>query len=57
MKTLKSLIPMCAWCRRIRDDKGYWASLEQYLEENAGSYVSHGICESCSEKLAPSQES
>lgn len=51
VKTLKGLLPMCAWCRKLRDDKGYWASVEHYLAEHTDAKITHGICESCAETL------
>lgn len=47
---LRALIPMCAWCKRVRDDEGYWNAVDQYLKEVTGSDITHGICPSCSEK-------
>lgn len=49
VKTLASLVPICAWCRKVRDDQDYWQSLETYLEREVGSLVTHGICPSCAE--------
>jgi len=53
IKTLKGLIPICASCKKIRDDKGYWNSLETYLSEHSDAQFSHGICPQCAEKLYP----
>jgi len=53
IKTLGGLIPICASCKKIRDDKGYWNQLELYLSEHAGAEFSHGICPECSKKLYP----
>lgn len=47
VKTLKGLIPICAWCKKIRDDKGYWQQLEAYLKEHSEAELSHGICPDC----------
>ncbi len=47
IKTLKGLLPMCAWCKKIRDDKGYWGQLETYLAGHTEATVSHGMCPDC----------
>jgi hypothetical protein len=47
IKTLTGLMPMCAWCKKIRDDRGYWDQIEAYLETHSGASVSHGICPEC----------
>ncbi len=47
---LKSLLPICAWCKRIRDDDNYWQSVESYLKVQADVDFSHGICPECAEK-------
>lgn len=49
---LRSLVPVCSWCNKIRDDEGYWRSLEAYVEETAGSHVTHGICPECRESVS-----
>lgn len=51
INTLKGLIPMCAWCKKIRDDKGYWNQVEQYVEEHTEALFTHGICPDCIEKV------
>jgi len=53
IKTLKGLIPVCAWCRKIRDDRGYWKKVETYIEEHTGASFSHGICPECLKKTDP----
>jgi hypothetical protein len=55
VKQLAGLLPLCAWCKKVRDDDGYWTQLEQYLEEHR-IHVTHGICESCETKLLASKE-
>jgi hypothetical protein len=50
---LKSLLPMCAGCRKIRNDSDYWQSVEAYLKEHHDVDVSHGFCEECVERLYP----
>ncbi len=46
-RVLGEMIPVCAYCRRIRDDEQFWHTLEKYLETHAGTQVSHGICPAC----------
>jgi len=51
IKTLKGLIPICASCKKIRDDKGFWNQLESYIEKYSDASFSHSICPECSDKL------
>jgi hypothetical protein len=51
VRQLEGLIPVCAWCRRIRDDSGYWERFEAYLATRTGATFTHGICPSCAQKL------
>ncbi|MBM3995271.1 MAG: hypothetical protein FJ303_14130 [Planctomycetes bacterium] len=50
IKTLRGLIPLCAWCRKIRNDQGLWQRIEDYLRAHTDARVSHGICPECLEK-------
>ena len=50
VKALHGLLPICAWCKRIRDDKGYWSQVEAYIHEHTGADFTHGICPECLEK-------
>ncbi len=50
IKTLSGFIPICAHCKNIRDDSGYWNKLESYLQENSDAQLSHGICPECAKK-------
>jgi hypothetical protein len=47
IKTLRGLIPLCAWCKKIRDDRGYWQRLEDYLLANTAAEFTHGMCPEC----------
>ncbi|MES2525210.1 MAG: hypothetical protein V4617_21140 [Gemmatimonadota bacterium] len=49
VRQLSSMLPVCAWCSRVRDDDGYWQKIEQYLHTHRVS-VTHGLCESCESK-------
>ena len=53
VKTLHGLLPICAWCKRIRDDKGYWSQVEAYIHTHTGTDFTHGICPDCFEKQRP----
>ena len=53
IKTLRGLIPMCSWCGKIRDDKGYWKRVEAYIVEHTDATFTHGICADCVEKIDP----
>ncbi|MCX6927220.1 MAG: GAF domain-containing protein [Verrucomicrobia bacterium] len=50
VKTLHGLLPICAWCNSIRDDKGYWSRVETYIRKHTQADFSHGICPQCVEK-------
>lgn len=50
IKTLKGLIPICASCKKIRDDKGYWNQLEVYISKHTDAVFSHGFCPECARK-------
>jgi PAS domain S-box-containing protein len=51
VKTLSGLLPMCAWCKRIRDDAGYWSRIESYITTNSDARVSHGMCPECFDRV------
>ncbi len=53
IKTLKGLLPICATCKKIRDDKGYWNHIESYIRKHSEAEFTHGICPSCAQKLYP----
>lgn len=53
VKTLSGLLPMCATCKGIRDDSGYWNRLEEYLEKHSDAQFTHGICPACLEEQYP----
>jgi PAS domain S-box-containing protein len=50
---LRGLLPICAHCKSIRDDRGYWHSVEAYMSEHTDAELSHGICPDCMKKLYP----
>lgn len=51
ISTLRGLLPICASCKKIRDDKGYWNQIEVYITEHTEADFSHGICPDCAKKL------
>ncbi len=53
VKTLSGLLPICASCKKVRDDKGYWHRIEKYIESHSEAEVSHGLCRECARKLYP----
>jgi GAF domain-containing protein len=56
VKTLHGLLPICAWCKRIRDDKGYWSQVEAYVHAHTDADFTHGICPECLAKMRPKKE-
>jgi len=50
IKTLKGFIPICASCKKIRDDEGYWNQLEAYISKRTDAVFSHGLCPECAEQ-------
>jgi PAS domain S-box-containing protein len=53
IKTLKGLIPICASCKKVRNDEGFWQMVEEYISERSEADFSHAICEDCFRKLYP----
>ena len=51
IRTLRGMIPICAWCKKVRDDAGYWKKVEEYIEEHTYAAFTHGLCEECSQKV------
>jgi len=51
VKQLKGLLPICAYCKRIRDDGNYWQQLEGYITRHSNARFTHGICPECFERL------
>lgn len=47
IRILKDLLPICMYCKRIRDDSNYWQQVESYIHQHTGSNFSHGICPDC----------
>jgi len=53
IKTLRGILPICAHCKKIRDDSGYWNQLEAYISTHADVEFSHGICPDCIKEFYP----
>lgn len=53
VKILSGLLPICASCKKIRDDKGYWNQIEGYIREHSEAEFTHSICPECAKKLYP----
>ncbi|MFC1746201.1 hypothetical protein ACFL35_19575 [Candidatus Riflebacteria bacterium] len=54
VRTLRGIVPICAACKNIRDDKGFWQKVEAYVEKHSEAIgFSHGVCPECVKKLYP----
>ncbi len=51
IKTLRGIIPICSYCKKIRDDKGSWSQLEAYIHTHSEAVFSHGACPGCYDKI------
>jgi CheY-like chemotaxis protein len=51
VERLRSLLPVCAWCRKVKTDDGYWVELMEYFTERLGASISHGMCSECFRKM------
>ena len=56
IKTLRGIIPICASCKKIRDDKGYWNQIETFISEHSEVAFSHGMCPECMDKMYGHEE-
>ena len=55
VKTLQGILPICSICKKVRNDKGYYEQLEDYIHEHTGVDFSHTICESCMKEHYPKE--
>jgi hypothetical protein len=55
VRQLKTLLPICMYCKSVRDDQDYWHTLETYIHQQTGTDFSHGICPACMAKLEAGQ--
>ena len=53
VKKLSGLLPICSYCKKIRDDKGYWKQIEAYIRDHSEAEFSHGVCDECARKYYP----
>ena len=53
IRVLRGLFPICASCKKIRDDQGYWSQIESYVREHSEAEFSHSICPDCMQRLYP----
>jgi transcriptional regulator with PAS, ATPase and Fis domain len=56
IKTLSGMLPICAYCKKIRDDKGYWSQVEEYISKHTDTLFSHGICPECAKRIFEEME-
>jgi len=56
VRTLKGLLPICAWCKKIRTESGEWIELESYITANSEAHFSHGVCSECLPRLRTGHE-
>lgn len=55
IRALEGILPVCSFCKRIRDDEGHWQQMEVYIRDRSSADFSHGICEDCMKKYYPDQ--
>lgn len=56
IRTLRGIIPICAKCKKIRDDEGFWKQIETYIEKHSDALFSHGLCPDCSKEIYGNEE-
>jgi len=57
VRTLEGLVPICSYCKKIRNDKDFWQEVEHYIEQHSRAKFSHGICPACYQKIVKPQVS
>ena len=55
IKTLQEILPICSFCKKVRNDKGYWEQVDVYLQKHSIANISHGICSECLKKHYPEE--
>ncbi|HWD18462.1 MAG TPA: response regulator [Verrucomicrobiae bacterium] len=55
IKTLQGMLPICAWCKKVRSDEGYWMTVDQYLRSHSDIEFSHGVCPTCAASIGGTQ--
>jgi methyl-accepting chemotaxis protein len=56
VKQLSGLLPICSYCKKIRDDKGYWNQIDEYLQDHTEAEFSHSICKECADQYYPDMD-
>ena len=56
VKKLSGLLPICSYCKKVRDDKGYWTQIESYIHDHSEAEFSHSICKECAKKYYPDMD-
>jgi PAS domain S-box-containing protein len=56
IKTLSGMLPICSYCKKIRDDKGYWDQVDSYISKHTDTVFSHGMCPECAKKALKEYE-
>ena len=51
IETLSGLLPLCAWCKKVRNDSGYWEQIDRYISTHSGASITHGVCPECEKKF------
>ena len=51
VKALSGLLPICAWCKKIREDDGYWTQVDEYFRSHTSLKFTHGVCTECAENM------
>lgn len=57
LRAMQGLLPICASCKKIRDDQGYWRQLEHFIESHSEARFTHGLCKACADKMIREYES
>ena len=47
VETLAGLLPLCAWCKKVRNDSGYWEQIDKYITSHSNTALTHGVCPDC----------
>ena len=53
IQTLMGILPICSYCKKIRDEQGYWHQVESYVTKHSQAEFSHGLCQACADKYYP----
>lgn len=56
VRMLTGLLPICAWCKKIRNERGVWQQMEQYISQHSEAKFTHGLCQECATRLQPGMQ-